>query len=224
MEKNFIPSQEAKNQKQEKWDTIAQQVDRITDGLGKKVDKNIKETVIAIQANDFGTLSSCEGHFGWGHPYPWVDVASQKAREHNNSNSEYWKKQKIVLKHLKETDNKPPKEDDDWYEDYAFVREEFIKAREENKIAMAAFQALLDEFYTTHEPPTPHAKLILDPATLLEARLQPASGKKNGRANWAIYEENMAALNPAQKEILFEICRDEMKAFTEFLKNKFFAE
>lgn len=54
----------------------AQIVDEITDGLGKKVDDNIKEAIIALHVNGFRTDGSCEGHVDGDHglPYPWIDI------------------------------------------------------------------------------------------------------------------------------------------------------
>jgi hypothetical protein len=220
MEKNFIPSQEAKNPKQEKWDIIAKSIEG-------SVDPSIQETVVAIQALDFTTPNSGEGGVNAPTLYPWVDIASKKAGEHAAVGGAYSNKNKLVFKKLKElegTDKKYPDPSDDWYEDFAAASKGFREEREENKIAIAAFQKLLDEFYSAYMPIDDEAKLILSIAPTHMARLQPEGGRHRGRENWKKYDEKVAALNPVQKEILHEVYRDEMKAFTEFLKNKFFAE
>ncbi len=220
MEKNFIPSQEAKNPKQEKWDTIAGSIEG-------SVDESLRETVIAIQAHDFTTPNSGEGGVNAPTLYPWVDIASKKAGEHAAVGGAYSNKNKLVLKKLKElegTDKKFPDPSDDWYEDFATVANGFREERAENKIAIAEFQKLLDEFYASYTPITDEAKLILSIAPTDMARLQPEGGRQRGLENWKKYDEKVATLNPAQKEIFHEVYRDEMKAFTTFLKNKFFAE
>ena len=57
------------------WNNVQKKVDRIVDGLGKHVDKSIKETVIALLVLDFSTSASCQGHLGkHGLPYPWIDI------------------------------------------------------------------------------------------------------------------------------------------------------
>lgn len=65
-----------KTEKEILWSREAAAVEEITDGLGKKVDENIKEAVIAFHLCGFQTYGSCEGHTGGEHglPYPWVDI------------------------------------------------------------------------------------------------------------------------------------------------------
>jgi hypothetical protein len=40
----------------------------------KPIDARIRNAVIALQAFEFQTTASCEGHLNWGEPYPWIDV------------------------------------------------------------------------------------------------------------------------------------------------------
>ncbi len=47
---------------------------RATDKLGKKIDKGILETVVAMNVLGITTDMSCEGHIGWGVPYPWIRI------------------------------------------------------------------------------------------------------------------------------------------------------
>lgn len=60
-----------------KYKTINEKSKSITDGLGKKIDKGIRELVVLLNYNNIGTTQSCWGHKRWGLPYPWIDV-SQK--------------------------------------------------------------------------------------------------------------------------------------------------
>jgi hypothetical protein len=46
----------------------------VTDGLGKKIDQGIFETVVALNALGIDTTGSCEGHINWGIAAPWVDI------------------------------------------------------------------------------------------------------------------------------------------------------
>ncbi len=59
---------------------IKKEVDLLTDGLNKPVDKGIKPIVIALRYLGFNTTGSCEGHMNWGYPYPWVDIDSGDKR------------------------------------------------------------------------------------------------------------------------------------------------
>jgi len=79
---------ESINTKEKEWLAIQSQVEEINDGLGKGIDESIKQSVIAIKANGFGTTGSCEGHLDRALPYPWVDVESTLA-ESNLSNPRY---------------------------------------------------------------------------------------------------------------------------------------
>lgn len=62
--------------KNQVWEDLEREYARTVDGLGKRIDKGIMDTVIALNANDIHTTASCEGHLDWGCPYPWVDIGS----------------------------------------------------------------------------------------------------------------------------------------------------
>lgn len=67
------------------WTTTAERFLHVTDRLGKKIDTGIFETVVALNVLGVETLQSCEGHIGWGVPYPWINVQNdleQKYRLH----------------------------------------------------------------------------------------------------------------------------------------------
>jgi len=68
--------QESLSPKQLKWEQASQDIEKITDGLGRKIDEGIKESVIALNVHDFITEASCEGHVDRALPFPWIDVAS----------------------------------------------------------------------------------------------------------------------------------------------------
>src|SRR5690242_7631903 len=56
------------------WNEALQHFIRVTDKLGKKIDPGILETVVAFNLLGIVTLQSCEGHIGWGVPYPWISI------------------------------------------------------------------------------------------------------------------------------------------------------
>lgn len=58
------------------WEEGCAMARRFVDGLGRPVDEGILETVVALNLFDFPTHASCEGHFNWGNPYPWVDFVT----------------------------------------------------------------------------------------------------------------------------------------------------
>lgn len=60
--------------KKQRWDDMAREVDSWTDGLGMGIDEKIKDTVIVLNLLGFKTRQSCEGHLSWGHSYPWISL------------------------------------------------------------------------------------------------------------------------------------------------------
>ena len=59
------------NAQERRWQEIAEQCAGITDASGKPIDPGIIETVIVLNALDFHTTMSCEGHLEWGTGAPW---------------------------------------------------------------------------------------------------------------------------------------------------------
>ncbi len=60
-----------------KYKTINEKSKSIADGLGKKIDRGVRELVVLLNYHNIGTTQSCWGHKRWGLSYSWIDV-SQK--------------------------------------------------------------------------------------------------------------------------------------------------
>ena len=110
--------------------------ERITDDLGKGIDKNIKKPVAAFLLHGFTTSGSCEGHIAkndktqFGIPYPWIEVYAPAPKN--------WRKAKNGQKiHLEQ----------EW---------KLENLRQQNKITI-----LLQEFYKKRKTP-PDARLVLE--------------------------------------------------------------
>ena len=56
------------------WNESIERMRDVTDGLGKKIDQGIFETVVALNALNIHTTASCEGHIEWGLAAPWIDI------------------------------------------------------------------------------------------------------------------------------------------------------
>jgi hypothetical protein len=56
------------------WNETVAQFLLVKDRLGKPIDTNIFETVVALNVLGVHTTQSCEGHLDWGLPYPWIDI------------------------------------------------------------------------------------------------------------------------------------------------------
>lgn len=61
---------------QELWDTHVERFARVTDTLGKPIDSEIFELVVALNVLNISTMMSCGGHIddGRGLLLPWVDI------------------------------------------------------------------------------------------------------------------------------------------------------
>src|SRR5574337_784377 len=210
---------EKKNNPQEKhriWDEKHALVDRIIDGLGKHVDRGIKETVTAFMVHDIPTNASCEGHLDHGLPYPWIDVPGSTPELEE-------KEQEIITllqagangaENLEDLKSKNPSL---WKKVSAFEDEEqAYRYKIRSKI-----DALLSEFYADRKTANTGLRIkIVDSPT--EFHLEPTKGKKIGKENWEKFNAFFEQLTLEEKQSFLEENRKEMEAFTAFLKKKFF--
>ncbi len=203
--------------KHQQWEQIAQQVDSWTDGLGKTIDPEIKETVIALNVLGFTTYQSCEGHLNWGHAYPWITFKNtpeieklqneerlineasnnESARLEKNNPDLSWDKILDLPETQKLKDLR--KQDDDLTETM-------------NRMQLSHFASLqlfLEMFYQSQSRPTSHDhRLVLSIHNVtclnsLGGNWQPGRSEEDKQAKLLEY-------------------RAEMKAFTAFLKDQFF--
>lgn len=84
---------------EEKWNSLYEEINQLTDGLGWPVDEGIKECVTALQAYQFPTTASCEGHIEGNHgsPHPWINISVPKPLDWQDDN----KKQEMKTANLK---------------------------------------------------------------------------------------------------------------------------
>ncbi len=112
-ETNFSPEkgkEKNKNNKEIKWKEIVDNLKKLEDKLGMKIDEGIKETVAAFKVHGFPTNQSCEGHIDKEHgtEYPWVEVyppldknpsemSSEEREELKNEKKKYRKEMTDLL-------------------------------------------------------------------------------------------------------------------------------
>src|SRR5713226_916413 len=70
----------------EKLINVTKALERATDDLLLSLDPGIKKAVIALNFCDIKTYMSCEGHMGWGLPYPWIDCGTSSLQINCNEN------------------------------------------------------------------------------------------------------------------------------------------
>lgn len=57
-----------------RWKEALEQWGRVTDTLGQPIDPGILETVVILNLLSLQTTGSCEGHLESGLAYPWIDL------------------------------------------------------------------------------------------------------------------------------------------------------
>ena len=96
------PNQDEFESRKKKLDLALQEVENISDKLGKGIDDGIKETIALLLAMDFPTSSSCAGHFkieeGVGMPYIRIYAPAPEGWESDKQNKdlrERWKQENL---------------------------------------------------------------------------------------------------------------------------------
>lgn len=219
--------------KQELWQAEKEVVDDLVDGLGMHIDEGIKDTVIALRLLGINTISSHEGKIDH-YPVPYIDIASPESLELEDS----WEKKQNELMLPEERLLREEIHDlyyeNSWNEEGKEEREKRIneindklrhfdpidetqleELRSQAKIANSKeaekITKLLNEFYTTRQP-IEEARLVAHIWTAFDyTRIQSAGTE--------IQEQETDYKKIEERLKLFQ---EEMNAFTEFLKHKFF--
>ncbi len=198
-----LPVNDPKLEKQAKWDKATEKVEAITDKLGKGIDEGIKETVVAFHVFDIPTDMSCEGHIDWGVASPWIDV-SPLSREQREVFIEKSREIDAVIEAEEAIDTHSPKLDG-LYEESRRVGSERDKAV---LLTVKHLSDLLTEFY-------------FERAVDFDSRITLKIGPWSTRLQCEGAELQKIAEPEAKAENLRRY-QSEFKAFTEFLKEKYF--
>jgi hypothetical protein len=187
--------------KQQQWDHFAREVDSWTDGLGSPIDPGIKETVIVLNLLGFPTRQSCEGHLDHGNANPWIDLSLDHQPQIvvlQDQVSAFVRTE--LTEQLPEGVQLKPA-----FDRFEYLR--FVYQKEANRYFQPLFE-LLDEFYQTHEASEDDRLSILVEGVI---RLSSSGGR---------LQEQRSESERAAK---LQSYRDEMNAFTQFLKQRLFA-
>ena len=179
------------------WEQKLLELEHVQDGIGKGLDQNIIETVAVLQLLDVHTRASCEGHMHHGVAAPWVDIESSDPRlaECRGIYSE--------LAATADACEDAGQVADAVYAEMHVIREEI------DRIAAVEYKKLipyLEEFYHGRSAAYTH-RIMIDYRGRLScqgALLQPAEEVKTRALRLKEYQQ-------------------EMRAFSEFLKQKFFS-
>lgn len=202
-------------EKLKKLDEIRKEVDKITDGLGKPVDKGIKEAVVMFKANGFNTTNSCEGHIDRGRPYAFVDVDYIRL-------SEYEEKEKLTL--INELKSKGYKVLEDFKESDKELLSRINEFKNKIKIVKKEVEiklnSLLGMFYSTHKPLSDDYTLkVWEGGSVFE--ICPQSGAGIGLDDWEKFDLKIKSMSQDEIRDYLKDSKEEMNAFAGFLKDKF---
>lgn len=192
-----------KQERQKQWDEVATKVETIGDRLGKGIDDGIKETVVVFKVLGFETSASCEGHLERGLASPWVDVEpvprdqrDELIKRYRAINEEIEKEEAI------DTDSEKLGNLYDQSHKLDVERDSMVLPE------IKRLAELLEEFYRGRDTDF-GARIVMD-VRPWATRLQ-CQGAEIQRIN-----------EPDIKTTNLEKYQAEFKAFTEFLKNKYF--
>jgi len=196
--------------KEEEWAHLAQKIERIVDGLGEHLDEGIKESVIALKANGIGTTGSCEGHLDRALPYPWIDVGSTLAEEHNVIGSRFYLLRKKYQRGMQGGEIMSE-------EDMNELQELTDIQTEANEAALIRLSNLLSEFNETKEDND--INLAITKRIWKLGRLQPEDVPTGSSK---MIKEQLSVISEEELELNLKKYREEMNRFAQFLKKCFF--
>ena len=214
------PENNEAHERQLLWEETLANLDTVIDKLGHHIDPHIKESVAAFMVNGFPTASSCEGHIKERSKQvkknkPYVAIEHEVPKERYIGEQEI--RQEIAATFgLTDLEFKVNKEAENAFWNYIEQNHipetpEFIAARAKNNEAEREIISLLALFYSTHQEGE-HAKLKTERVNAAgRFRVTTASDDK---------PLNEAEVADAEQELIAE--QEEMRAFTEYLKKRFF--
>lgn len=207
----------ASSARQERWDAIEKEVATWGDALGLGIDPAIKKMVIVLNLLGFKTTQSCEGHIGWGRPYPWVSITTSTP-ELEILNNDALNLQKLINDKEAEIQKKYPElpfgeamckgetpELHKLWQERVLITE---KLQKYSKLKMAPLRELITTFYTKHSM---HQDTIL----VLSGNFETFELSSLGGEWQVIRDENekLQKLHAYQKE---------MNAFADYLTDHYF--
>jgi hypothetical protein len=197
------------------------EIDKIVDAVGRGIDDEIKDTIIALNVAGIPSKSSCQGHYGedeGGMGAPWVEISAENEPEERFNNQaaifqRIAEKYKIPLEELKRSFDpnaywEAMKESSQQGE-----TAEYQEWDKKNKELFKKAQNLLDEFYKDRQVDD-NLKLQLE---------EWAGGFRvhNGGDDYRDLEENVSEEAKETHKKRLELYQGEMKNFANFLVRKF---
>mgnify|MGYP001591747600 CR=1 FL=1 len=215
-------SNEAKD-KQNLWNKTLDDLDRVADRLGMPIDAGIKETVAAFVVNEFPTYGSCEGHVEERFDKkiklrPYIAVGLNEPRQRFIGESEI--KERIAAGYgisAEKLEENDAAERAYWnYIQEQDVPEtpEYLAVRIKNEELQKSLQQILEAFYQNRQANK-------DTSLTIE-RIGPAGHFRMTTAKENSKDVREFDMERSRRQLMVE--QEEIKAFTHFLKARFFGQ
>lgn len=176
----------------------------MTDSIGRPIDSGILETVIALNILGITTNQSCEGHLDHGRPYPWITFITPAAVKLAKQSAAAFTQaiQKKEQEHCQDDVLQP-----------IYDKANQLKLQAERLHALDQ-QKILDHliaFYSVRHAP-------FDCQLIIYTRVSGTSRLESQGAATIISQ------SPEIQQQKLKMYREEMLAFTAFLKNVYFED
>ncbi len=184
--------------KEQQWQTMATHVAQMKDKLGRGIDPGIFETVIVLNLLGIPTTQSCEGHLDRAAGAPWVDIGDTRTESRSREAESLFR---VALDAQQQHTQSP---------------EEMHQAEVEvMRIQLAIRHKLMSYLAAFYE----HRSTPYDVRLVMQAH--GATGRCRLESQGADFQD-IAPLEVRQKKLTEY--QEEMRAFTAFLREQYFAE
>jgi hypothetical protein len=208
----------SEEQKRQRWFDTLKNLDEIVDGLGMKIDENIKETVAAFNINGIPTDGSCGGHTEGRLGFPYImgkplDEPEYRWVGQQNLNSEILKKYNLKTVREIYSDSKAEAEYNKRVEEeLKFIEtEQYKEWYKKVQPLEKEVGTLIEEFYKN--------RMISDDQKLHLSPLYAHYDIESGLEIESLQQSNVSVVAIKAK---IHASQEEFKLFTEFLKQKYF--
>ena len=187
--------------KLEAWQAISARIDKVCDTLTKPIEPGIKEIVIALNALNFTTIGSCEGHTDWSERAPWISF-EVRGTEKNRARASR------AFTRARNSEKKRASQEDLWklYTKAHALQAEASKPLRKKAQELAEY---LDHFYADRLTPFDVRLILIEHATSMRLINQ-----------GYIFQQIRTENERASKLVEYQ---EEIRSFGNFLKNVYFA-
>lgn len=214
-------SEVEKQNRQERWNKTLEDLDNITDGLGKPIDAGIKESVASFMVNGYPAQGSCEGHVEkrYGKRIkisPYIDVGVQEPKTRFIGEKQF--REEIAGKHGVDVEGLE-RNKDAWVDLEEYISQnkpqetaEYIATRKANQKMESGVRSLLDEFYG--ETPVENRKVRIPKASTGDGNFRVTTTPKKAAGEIGFFQSF-----GAKKELHQE--QEEFSGFAKFMKERY---